>query len=110
MFYLLTKGWYQDYPCLKRWHLHNESRQLPPSNRNDSDYQGPSDGVYYGGVDYHGLISSLLHNPIDEGSSDLTGDDSTDAPPSEKDDFHKKVKELHIHYIQAVRAILDCHS
>jgi len=94
-FHLLTKGSYQDYARLKRWHLHNESRQHPPPNRNDSDDQGPGDGVYYGGVDYHGLLSSLIHNPVDEGSSDSIDDGSTVALPSETDDFREKVKELH---------------
>ena len=52
--------------------------------------------IYYCGVNYHDLVSSHLYNPIDEGSSDLTDDDSTNAPPSETNDFHEKVKELHI--------------
>ena len=95
IFHLLTKGWYQNYARLERWHLHNEPRKYPPPNRNDSDDQGPSDGVYYGGVNYHGLVSSLLYNPVDKGSSDPTGDDPTDAPPSEIDYFCEKVKELH---------------
>jgi len=94
-FHLLTKGWYQDYARLERWHLHNELRQHPPPNRNDIDDEGPSDGVYYGGVDYHDFVSTLLHNLVDEGSSDPTGDDPTDAPLSETDDFYEKVKELH---------------
>ena len=106
--YLLTKGWYQDYTRLEWWHLHNEPRQHPPPNRNDSDDQGPGDGVY-GGVNYHDLLSSLLHNPVDEGSSDPTDDGPTDAPPSETDDFREKVKDCMLHYIQAVR-ILDCRS
>ena len=75
--------------------MHNESRQHPPQNRNNSDDQGPGDDVYYGGVDYHGLLSSLLHNLVDEGYSDTTDDGPTDAPPSETDDFRKKVKKLH---------------
>ena len=94
-FHLLTKGWYQDYAHLEQWHLYNEPRQHLLPNRNDSDDQGPGDGVYYGGVNYHGLVSSLLHNPINEGSSDLTDDGPTNAPPSETDDFREKVKELH---------------
>ena len=72
--------------------MHNEPRQYPPPNRNDSDDQSPGDDVYYGDVDYHGFLSSLLHNMVDEGSSDLTDDGPTDAPPSETDDFHEKVK------------------
>ena len=95
MFHLLSKRWYQDYARLERWHLHNEPRQYPPPKRNDSDDQGPGDGVYYGGVDYHGLPSLLLHSLVDKGSSEPTDDDPADAPPSETDDFHKKVKELH---------------
>jgi len=91
-------------------HLHNEPRQHPPPNRNDSDNQGPGDGVYCGGVDYHNLVSSLLHNPVDKNSSDPTGDDPTDAPPSETDDFHEKVKELHTPLYQAVRTIPNCRS
>ena len=75
--------------------MHNESRQHPPPNRNDSDDQGPGDGVYYGGVDYHGLLSSLLKNLIDEGFIDSTDDGPTDTFPLETDDFHEKVKELH---------------
>jgi len=58
--YLLTKGWYQDYTRLEWWHLHNEPRQHPPPNRNDSDDLGLGDGVYYGGVNYHGLVSLLF--------------------------------------------------
>ena len=54
---------------------------IPPPNRNDSDDQGPRDDVYYGSVDYHRFLSSLLHNPIDEGSSDPTDDGPDDAPP-----------------------------
>jgi len=94
-FHLLAKGWYQHYAHLERWHLHNEPRQYPPPNRNDSDDQGPGDDVYYGGVYYHGLLNSLLHNPVDEGSSDPTDDGPNDAPPSETDDFREEVKELH---------------
>ena len=63
--------------------MHNEPRQHPPPNRNYSDDQGPGDGVYYDGVDYHGLLSSLLHNPFDEGSSAPIDDGPNDAPPSE---------------------------
>src|SRR3954471_15510600 len=65
--HLLTKGMYQDYARLERWHLHNEPRELPPSPRNDTDSQGLSDAVFHGGAEYHGLLSSL--NPMDEGSS-----------------------------------------
>jgi len=94
-FHLLTKGWHQDSARLQRWHLHNEPRQHPLPNRNDSDDQGPGDDVYYGGIDYHEFLSSLLHNPGDEGSSDLTDDGPNDAPPLETDDFREKVKKLH---------------
>ena len=95
LFYLLTKGWHQDYRDLERWILHNEPRQHPPPDRNDSGDQGPGDGVdAYVGVDYHDILSSLLNNSVGEGSSDPIGDDPTDIPPSETDDFHKKVQEL----------------
>ena len=57
----------------------------PPPNRNDNDDQGPGDGIYYGGVDYHGLLSLLLHNSVDESSSDPTDDGPIDAPTSETD-------------------------
>jgi len=75
--------------------LHNEPRQHPPPNRNDSDDRGPGDDVYYDGVNYHGFLSLFLHNPIDEGSSDPTDDGPNDAPP-ETEDFHEKLKELHV--------------
>jgi len=32
-FHLLTKGRYQDYTRLERWHLHNEPRQYSPPNK-----------------------------------------------------------------------------
>ena len=94
-FHLLTERWYQDCAHLERGHLHNEPRQYPPLNRNDSDDQGPGDDVCYDGVDYRGFLSSLLHNLVDEGSSASTDDGPNDAPPSETDDFREKVKELH---------------
>ena len=75
--------------------MHNESRQHPPPNRNDSDDQGPDDDVYYSGVDYHYLLSSLLHNPVDKGFSDPTDNDPTDAPLSKMDYFCEKVNKLH---------------
>jgi len=75
--------------------LHNEPRQHRPPDRNDSDDQGPGDGVDdYRGADYHSLLSSLLNNPVGEGSSDPIGDDPIDVPPSETDDFHKRLQEL----------------
>lgn len=95
LFHLLTKGWHQDYRDLERWFLHNEPRQQPPPDINDSGDQSLGDGVDdYGGVDYHGLLSSLLNNPVGEGSSDPIGNDPTDVPPTETEDFHKKVQEL----------------
>jgi len=75
--------------------LHNKPRQNLPLNRNDNDDQSLGDGVYYGDVDYHGLLSSLLKNSIDEVSIDPTDDGPTDTPPLETDDFREKVKELH---------------
>ena len=75
--------------------MDNEPRQHLSPNRNDSDDQGSADDVYYGGVDYHGFLSSLLHNPVDEGSSDPIDDGPTNAPPLETDDFREKVKKLH---------------
>jgi len=75
--------------------IYNELRQHPLPDRNDSDDQGPSDGVDYGVVKYHDFLSSLLHNPVEEASNDPIDDDPTDAPLSEMDDFRKKVKELH---------------
>ena len=96
LFHLLTKGWHQDYRDLKWWLLHNKPRQNPPPDRNDNDDQDSGDGVDdYGGVDYHGLLSSLLNNPVDEASSDPIGDNPTDVPPPETDDFHMKDNELH---------------
>jgi len=89
--------------------LHNEPRQHPLPNRNDSDDQGPGDDVYYDGVGYHGFLCSLLHNPVNEGSSDPTDDGPNDAPPSETDDSCEKVKNCMLRYTQAVRTILDCH-
>ena len=75
--------------------MHDEPRQHPPSHRNNSDNLGPSDGIDYGGVDYHNLLSSLLHNLLDEGSTSRTDDDPTNAPSLETDDFREKIKELH---------------
>src|SRR4051812_18201306 len=50
--HLLTKGMYQDYARLERWHLHNEPRELPPQPRNDTDSQGLSDAVFHDGAEY----------------------------------------------------------
>ena len=70
---------------------------IPPLNRNDSNDQDPGDdNVDYSGVDYQSLLSLLLHNLVGEGCSDPNGDDPTDAPPSETNDFLEKVKELHV--------------
>ena len=72
--HLLTKGMYQVYARLERWHLHNEPRELPPPPRNDTDSQGLSDAVFHGGAEYHGLLSSL--NPMDKGLSIPLGEGS----------------------------------
>jgi len=93
-FHLLIKWWFNITLVLSGG-ICIKNQDNIPTNRNDSDGQGHCDGVYYGGVDYHDLVSSLLHNPIDDGSSDPTGDDPTDAPPSETDDFREEVKKLH---------------
>ena len=105
--HLLTMGWYQDYAYLEQWHLHIEPRQHTLSNRNDSDDQGPSDGIDYGSVDCHILLSSLLHNLIYKESSDPIGNNTTDDPSLEMNDFREKVKNYRLHYTQAVRTIPD---
>src|SRR3954465_13303650 len=78
--HLLTKGMYQDYACIERWHLHNEPRELPPPPSNDTDSQGLSDAIFHGGAEYHDLLSSI--NPMDEGSN-ISMDEGSGTPLDE---------------------------
>jgi len=90
--------------------MHNEQWHHLPLDKNDNDDQGPGDGVDYGGVNCHGLLSLLLYNPINEGSNDPIDNNQIDALPWRQIIFARRLKNYILYYTQAVRIISDCHS